>query len=195
MRARSWPHGTSTPAHYVRRRAWKCRARSLTSVWPCGRRRSAGLSSSAVMAMARVDQPRRLPRLETEISMKMASPFRDQPERTETSAVDERSFAIIFFDRNDRVRGASSSIARLGRRTQYGPQPIRNRQRTTRKQQAINVCGARRSACSWSPARGERRRVAELKPMSSRRYHTPEDAAPDQLVAAPREAWPARAHA
>ena len=123
--------------------------------------------------LASVQQPSGFPHLETEVlDEDGARIYASHPERTgHVTPVDERSFAIIFFDKELLEFAAPYEQHReiWGLRTSYGPQPIHgNRERqhaaaTGADDRAGRGDGA--SACSWWPAR---RRAKCASPSSSR---------------------------
>ena len=111
--------------------------------------------------LASVQQPSGFPHLETEVLDEDGEHiFASHPERTgHVTPVDERSFAIIFFDKELLEFAAPYEQHReiWGLRTSYGPQPIPEIvSASTRPQLALMIVLARgdgASACSSSPAR------------------------------------------
>jgi signal transduction histidine kinase len=95
--------------------------------------------------LATVQQPSGFPRLETEILDEQGRHiFRSHPEQSTShfSPVDERSFAIIFFDKELLEFAAPYEEHRemWGLRTSYGPQPIPEIvSASTRPQQALMI--------------------------------------------------------
>ena len=121
--------------------------------------------------LATIQQPSGFPRLETEILDEDGQHiFASHPERTEHFApVDERSFAIIFFDKELLEFAAPYEQHReiWGVRTSYGPQPIPEIvSASTRPQQALMIVLAVAMALGVflvAGAAAREVRVAELK--------------------------------
>jgi signal transduction histidine kinase len=127
----------------------------------------------AVMSdwLASVQQPSGFPHLETEVLDEAGGKiFASHPERTATvTPVDERSFAIIFFDKELLEFAAPYEQHReiWGLRTSYGPQPITEIvSASTRPQQALMIVLAIAMALGVflvAGAAAREVRVAELK--------------------------------
>ena len=121
--------------------------------------------------LASIQQPSGFPRLETEILDEDGKHiFASHPERSEHFApVDERSFAIIFFDKELLEFAAPYEQHReiWGLRTSYGPQPIPEIvSASTRPQQALMIVLAVAMALGVflvAGAAAREVRVAELK--------------------------------